>query len=227
MAIYAIGDIHGCHTALSTLLREVNPGSNDLVIFLGDYVDRGPDSRSVLEVLTGLAKAGSPVFLRGNHEAMMLEARTDPYFRTDLWRDCGGMETLRSYGLQQRGDWASLIPRAHWSFLEATVRGFETPTHIFVHACLRTDLDLEQQPDRWLYWELFDELKPHKSGKKVICGHTSQRSGHINDLGFAACIDTGVNIGGWLTCLDVDSGRYWQANEKGNVRDGGSTFPLS
>ena len=77
---------------------------------------------------------------------------------------------------------------------------------------------MADQPDWLLYWEFFERIQPHKSGKKIICGHTQQRSGQINDLGFAACIDTGAVLGGWLTCLDVDTGRYWQANEKGTTR---------
>jgi serine/threonine protein phosphatase 1 len=97
---------------------------------------------------------------------------------------------------------------------------FETATHIFVHACLNPDLDLCDQPDWLLCWETFDKMRRHKSGKKVICGHTEQRSRNITDLGFAACIDTGAATGGWLTGLDVDSGMFWQANESGQTREG-------
>jgi serine/threonine protein phosphatase 1 len=65
-----------------------------------------------------------------------------------------------------------------------------------------------------------DRLKPHKSGKRIICGHSPQRSGQILDLGFALCIDTAAVTGGWLTCLDVNSGRWWQANEQRGARQG-------
>ena len=67
---------------------------------------------------------------------------------------------------------------------------------------------------------LFRSIKPHKSGKKIICGHSLQRSGQISDVGFAVCIETGAAFGGWLTCLDVDSGEFWQANEQGETRAG-------
>jgi len=97
----------------------------------------------------------------------------------------------------------------------------ETETHIFVHACLDPELDMSDQPDWLLYWEFFERMQPHKYGKRIVCGHTPQRSGEIKDLGFAVCIDTGPAVGGWLTCLDARSGKYWQANEKGSTRDGG------
>ena len=67
---------------------------------------------------------------------------------------------------------------------------------------------MNDQPDWLLYWEFFDQLKPHKSGKKIICGHTPQRSGDIKDIGFGVCIDTGPAMGGWLTCLDANLGKY-------------------
>ncbi len=219
MRVLAIGDIHGCHTALTTLLREVSPNSSDQVVFLGDYIDRGCQSRSVLDWMVGQKRLYSPVFLRGNHEVMILEARTDP-LKANLWQSYGGFETLISYSAEYQKDWPSAIPKSHWKFLERTVPFFETPKHIFVHACLAPDLDMDEQPAWLLYWEFFDRIQPHKSGKKIICGHSPQRSGQIRDLGFAACIDTGPAVGGWLTCLDADAGQYWQANEKGEVRAG-------
>ncbi len=219
MRTLAIGDVHGCNTALAHLLREVKPLSSDRVVFIGDYIDGGPGSRQVIDFLLGLKKTCSPVFLRGNHEVMILDARDDP-LKSNLWRSYGGQETLFSYGSNYSQEWVSAIPDLHWAFLERTVRFFETDRHIFVHACLDPDLDLVDQPDWLIFWEFFDRLRPHKSGKRIICGHTPQRSGVVNDVGFAVCIDTGPASGGWLTCLDVDSGRSWQANQKGATRTG-------
>jgi serine/threonine protein phosphatase 1 len=219
MSTLVIGDIHGCHTALVGLFNEVSPSASDQIVFLGDYIDRGPASRSVADFLIGQSKCRSCVFLRGNHEVMVLDARNDP-LKADLWQSYGGFETLHSYGAQYRKNWASFIPEAHWSFWERAVRAFETPTHIFIHACLDPDIDVSEQPDWLAYWEFFERIRPHKSGKKIICGHTPQKSGDIKDVGFAACIDTCPATGGWLTCLDADSGRYWQASEKGTVRSG-------
>jgi Calcineurin-like phosphoesterase len=217
MRTLAIGDIHGCRRALTTLLHAVKPTKKDQVIFLGDYVDRGPDSPGVINTLLSLQSRSKTVFLRGNHEAMMLDAR-ESFLKSEIWQNCGGFETVISYGTEYRTDWESLVPDAHWSFLEKTVRTFETSKQIFVHACLDPTLDLNEQSDWILFWEYFEKIRPHKTGKKVICGHTPQPKGLIADVGYAICIDTGCVYGGWLTCLDVDSGHYWQANEKGEIR---------
>jgi serine/threonine protein phosphatase 1 len=222
MRTLAIGDIHGCARALDTLLQAARPKVKDQLVFLGDYIDRGPASREVIQFLEGLRKVCSPIFLRGNHEEMILDALRDST-QSMLWQSCGGSETLESYGvdwLDRNPDLATALPREHWEFLERTARFFENERHIFVHACLDSDLDMNEQPDWLLYWESFDVIRPHKSGKQVICGHSHQRSGKINNVGFAVCIDTGAVYGGWLTCLDVDSGEYWQANESGEVRGG-------
>jgi len=219
MRTLAIGDIHGCHTSLATLIREVRPSSSDQLVFLGDYIDRGPASRFVLDWMVREDRAYSAVFLRGNHEVMILEAHEDP-LKASLWISYGGFETLASYSAEYQADWRSAVPDAHWKFLNRTIPFFETKKHIFVHACLDRDLEMDELPAWLLHWEFFDHIQPHKSGKKIICGHSPQRSGQIKDLGFAACIDTGPAIGGWLTCLDVDSGSYWQANEKGETRIG-------
>ena len=217
-----IGDVHGCNAALSALLQQVQPKPADQIIFLGDYIDRGPASRSVIDTLLELRKSCSTVFLRGNHEVMILDARDDST-KADLWQSYGGLETLISYGINYSNygpDWATAIPAPHWEFLERTARFLENDRHIFVHACLDPELNMEEQPDWLLYWEYLDRLQPHKSGKRIICGHSPQRSGLIKDVGFALCLDTAPASGGWLTCLDVNSGQYWQATESGIVRDG-------
>ena len=219
MRLLAIGDIHGCHQALVGLLEAVRPSPADCLIFLGDYIDRGPASRQVLDTLLELKDKCSPVFLRGNHEVMILEAREDP-LKAHLWQSYGGLEALYSYGAVPSKDWIALVPNAHWSFFESTCRYFETDKHIFVHACLDPELELADQPDWLLFWEFFDRLRPHKSGRKIICGHSPQHNGVIYDIGYAACIDTAPGSGGWLTCLEVNTGRFWQSNEKGSVRDG-------
>lgn len=127
----AVGDIHGCNKALASLLNEVRLSPTDRIIFLGDCIDRGPESRQVIETLLELRKSCSPVFLRGNHEAMILDARDDP-LKGSLWQSYGGLETLFSYDANYRDDWALVIPQAHWEFFESTARFFETDKHIFV-----------------------------------------------------------------------------------------------
>lgn len=219
MRTLAIGDIHGCHVALTSLLAQVGPRPDDRIIFLGDYIDRGPATRDVIESLLSLGSKCFATFLRGNHEVMILEAREDA-LKAHLWQSYGGFEALISYGAGYDENWATSIPDTHWKFFEHTERYVETEDHIFVHACLNAESDMSDQSDRLLYWESLDRLKPHKSGKRIVCGHSPQKSGHILDMGFAVCIDTNAVHGGWLTCLDVNGGDWWQANEKGETRRG-------
>jgi serine/threonine protein phosphatase 1 len=219
MRTFAIGDIHGCQTALARLLAEIAAGKEDLLIFLGDYIDRGPASRAVIELLIQQSERSPCVFVRGNHEVMILEGRRDP-LKASMWQSYGGSEMLESYGGAFEKDWWTKIPDGHWKFLEGTVRVHEDSKNIFVHAFLHADLDVKDQPDALIMWNFFDGIRPHKSGKRVICGHTPQRSGRINNLGYAVCIDTGAAIGGWLTALEVGSGEFVQTNQKGEARRG-------
>ncbi|MEO5716251.1 MAG: metallophosphoesterase family protein [Luteolibacter sp.] len=216
MRQFAIGDIHGCLTALQVLDRELVFGEDDTVVTLGDYVDRGPDSRGVIDFLLGLSKRCQLVSLRGNHEIMMLRARDD---RSSLlnWIAVGGDMTLGSYGATGFQD----VPDAHWEFLEGTIRYHVAEHDFFVHANVRPDLSLEDQPDFNLFWEHLDgAVSPHVAGRRMICGHTRQTSGLPLDLGNAVCIDTNACGGGWLTCLETGSGIYWQANQQGDLRRG-------
>jgi serine/threonine protein phosphatase 1 len=220
MRTLALGDVHGCFRALDGVLEMVQPEPDDLLIVLGDYVDRGPDSRGVIERMLELQGRCRLVTLRGNHDQMMLDARNGPdTFRE--WLLCGGRPTLQSYatsgGLGRLED----VPERHWRFLEETQRFFETQRHFFVHASVYPELPLDEQPEYMLYWEkLQADIAPHCSGKTMVCGHTTQKSGLPLELDHAVCIDTFVYGGGWLTCLDVDSGRLWQANENGQARTG-------
>jgi serine/threonine protein phosphatase 1 len=153
------------------------------------------------------------VALRGNHEEMMLRARSDPNERL-LWLKLGGAETERSYA-------GGVIPQRHWDFLERRcVDSFETTSHVFVHGGVDPNLPLARQSVAYLRWKTFRNPSPHCSGKVVVCGHTTQRSGWPCDLGHSVCIDTGASRGGWLTCLDVGSGKLWQANQRGDHREG-------
>jgi hypothetical protein len=82
------------------------------------------------------------------------------------------LQPLMSYGAGYNQNWVTIIPEAHWKFFERTARYFETEDHIFVHACLDAEADMDDQPDWLLYWESVDRLKPHKSGKRIVCGHS-------------------------------------------------------
>lgn len=223
MRTFAIGDIHGCSALLDDLLAAIRPTPEDRLVFLGDYVDRGPDSRGVIDRLISLKQELNVVCLRGNHELMMARSRRD---RSEykMWYAVGGMQALASYG-KTPGRMGTLedVPERHWRFFDDDcVDYFETETHLFVHAGLAFDAPMEEQEEGWLFWEFFDPDHPpnHVSGKTVICGHTSQKSGEILDRETAICIDTFAYGGGWLTALDVDTREYWQVSLVGSLRSG-------
>ncbi len=216
--ILAIGDIHGCATALDALLQYIDLHLDDTLVTLGDYVDRGPDVRRVLDRLIALSQTHPLVALRGNHELMMLDARFDASAASD-WLSYGGNTTLDSYGADASQEGLAAVPAAHWDFIEKQCVAFwEAETHFFVHADAYPDLPLFEQPPSILYWGRFNETQPHQSGKTMVCGHTSQKSGLPANKGFAVCIDTWACGQGWLSCLDVGSGQIWQANQTGQQR---------
>ncbi len=222
MRTLAIGDIHGCSTALRTLLDAVQPGVEDTVVTLGDYTDRGPDSKGVLDILIQLETTTQLKPLTGNHEILLLDAYAE---RLDAgaWLQVGGRETLLSYSLNGQISWND-VPKAHLDFLEKRcLRYYETDTHLFVHANANAVYQLADQSDDWLFWMRFDDSYPHVSGKTMICGHTAQKDGRPVRKPMAICIDTWVYGQGWLTCMDVGAGEFIQANQAGEVR----RFPLS
>lgn len=214
--VLAIGDIHGCSTALDSLLTVIGVREDDTIITLGDYVDRGPDSQGVINRLLSLQNRCHLVALRGNHDQMMLDARNDAQARSE-WLQVGGKATIASYAT------LDAVPAAHWDFLEnQCVDVWENDTHFFVHGNAYPNIPILEQPRYVLYWERFDRAKPHESGKIMICGHTSQKDGLPNNQGFAVCIDTWVHAGMWLTCMDVGTNWIWQADIDGEPRQ----FPL-
>jgi serine/threonine protein phosphatase 1 len=214
MRTIAIGDIHGCSQALAALLHAIAPRPQDVLVTLGDYVDRGPDSRGVIDQLIALGDRCRLKPLLGNHELMMLEALEDDESK-DFWMECGGRETLESYGGTCEG-----IPQQHLAFLRGCRRFHESRGHIFLHANYFSDLPLSEQPDFMLFWEHISFLVPgpHESGKRVIVGHTPQAGGEVLDLDHVVCIDTYCVGGGWLTALEVETGRIWQADREGVLR---------
>lgn len=219
MRTLAIGDIHGCLTAFDSLIEAVKLQPDDRLITLGDYIDRGPDTKGVLDRLIAMHKTGQLVALRGNHEQIFLKARDSIKHELPWRNNCGGNATLASYS--ESGNIVKLtdVPKKHWDFLENVCENwYEIDTHFFVHANAHPSMLLAEQPDYKLFWEPFACPKPHFSGKIMVCGHTSQKSGMPLNLGHAICIDTWVYGKGWLTCLDVTSGRVWQANQAGQIR---------
>lgn len=214
----AIGDIHGCFQALRTLEKCVPFRADDEIVLLGDYVDRGPETCAVLDWLVIRARTHKLVALRGNHEIMMLNAHAGKDMLRS-WLSCGGKQTLASYSPFEDGGKLADVPDDHWRFLDKQLRPYhEIDSHFFVHANAFPEMPLAEQPDLMLYWEKLHEPPPHESGKVMVCGHTPQKSGLPLSLGHAVCLDTLAYGGGWLTCLDVKTGQYWQANQKGEHR---------
>lgn len=193
---------------------------DDVIITLGDYVNRGPNTRAVLDWLIQLDHSHNLVPLRGNHDIMMSCARNN---ESDYrqWLEVGGVATLRSYAPIEGGPGAvSDIPERHWQFLtERLLSYYETDSHFFVHANAYSDVALDDQPDFMLYWEKFNDPPRHDSGKIMVCGHTSQKSGVPFANDYAVCIDTWACGNGWLSCLEVETGKIWQANEQGATRE--------
>ena len=214
--VIAIGDIHGYSAALSALLAACDPRPLDTVVTLGDYIDRGPDSRGVLDTLIDLPTRCRLVPILGNHDEMLLTILDGAPFLIDDWLSFGGDATLASYESSLVGD----IPTEHVDFLRACRPWHETDTHFFVHGSYLADVPLGKQPPEVLRWEaLRDRVPgPHCSKKIAVVGHTAQGSGEILDLGYLKCIDTCIYGGGWLTAIDLSNGQVWQADQHGRLR---------
>jgi serine/threonine protein phosphatase 1 len=218
----AIGDIHGCRDALIGLLNVVEPRPDDTSIALGDYIDRGSDTRGVLDCLIDLAGKCRLVPLMGDHEELLVNALADITL-LKKWLTNGGAETLRSYGWSPGGnrrELADWIPEHHLTFLRSCLPYYETATHLFVHAGYVPELPMNEQPAQALRWRVTNARTavPHRSGKVAVVGHTAQLSGEVLKLDFLVCIDTNCARGGWLTAMDVGAGTIWQADRKGRLR---------
>lgn len=192
----AIGDIHGLLHPLNDLLGLL-PDTGTLV-FLGDYIDRGPESKEVIERLLALRQARECVFLRGNHEQMALDA-LDDFEERQNWFCNGGLETMRSYN-----DSGGIILPAHLDFMRETPFSHEAEEYIFVHAGMKPGLAPAENDKMDLIWIREKFLRSsYDWGKKVIHGHSptfeldftpEARPNRIN-------IDTGSCFGGQLTAV--------------------------
>jgi serine/threonine protein phosphatase 1 len=219
--IYAIGDIHGRLDLLEEVLARVDKDvdthttSKAIRVFLGDYIDRGPDSKRVLDRLINYCMAQPTVCLMGNHEAFLREFLNNPNILS-VWRRYGGLDTLLSYGLvpkigtdaqNQRdlaSDLARTLPSSHREFLSSLKQYFICGDFFFVHAGIRPGVCLTKQSEDDLLWIRQDFLLCEDHfGKVVVHGHTpvpepDVRANRIN-------IDTGAYATGRLTCLVLES----------------------
>lgn len=201
--LIAIGDIHGCLEQLIGLLHRIDPTPRDQLVFLGDYVDRGPNSSGVLAYLLELCRElPATVFLMGNHERMFLDFLDDIDSLSFLVN--GGTMTLTSY----RQDDKVRVPQEHIDFLRGLRLLFETPEHVFVHAGLRPEIPLDRQREEDLLW-IRGEFLNHAEefGKIVVHGHTPVDKPALEPHRIG--LDTGAVYGRYLTACDVLNLTLW------------------
>lgn len=221
MRVYAVGDVHGRADLLTELLSEIDadlearPTPLAMHIFLGDYIDRGPNSREALDLLLARSQRHQMIFLKGNHEVMLEEFLRNPEsFPT--WRNAGGIETLMSYGIRPpfipdaaertmlARQLADVLPPAHRQFFASLQRSYSCGDFFFVHAGVRPGVPLSQQKDEDLFW-IRDEFlnSKEKFGKIIVHGHNpvAEVEFHANRIN----IDTGAFVTGRLSCLRIES----------------------
>jgi len=220
LRIFAVGDVHGRLDLLEKLLDLIaqdlhaKPPLEATIVFLGDYIDRGPDSAGVVSLLAQGELPAPAVALRGNHEAVLLQFLEDPEILRE-WRHWGGLETLASYGVDARvalrdrtfepareALWRAL-PREHLAFYLETRLSFESGDYFFCHAGVRPGLPLHRQDEHDLLWirDDFNTFEgPHE--KVIVHGHTPVEA--PLDLPNRIAVDTGAYASGVLSCVALE-----------------------
>jgi serine/threonine protein phosphatase 1 len=211
--IFAIGDIHGCYDRLKTLMGKIPIDySRDTLVFIGDYIDRGPHPFKVVDFLIKLKnRFPDTIFLKGNHEDMLDKFLNGADRFTYLLN--GGQQTLDSYLIKPaQSDNSEFfpIPPEHMEFFKSLRLFYETEEFIFVHAGLRPRVPLESQNTEDLLWirDKFVSSK-YNFGKRVIFGHTPLKKPLVepNKIG----IDTGAVYGNALTCVQLPDLEFFKA----------------
>jgi serine/threonine protein phosphatase 1 len=218
--VYAIGDVHGRADLLSALVARIdddlnsNPTVQPIQLFIGDYIDRGPDSRLVLDLLIERRRSHAMIFLRGNHESYASAVLNGEPVLSE-WMEIGGIATLLSYGVRPSGltdptseqraamAFAQAIPASHRRFFEGLALSFTCGDFFFAHAGVRPGIPLRTQHQRDLLW-IRDDFLLHEEdfGKVVIHGHTPTMEPEIRQNRIN--IDTGAYATGRLTCLVLE-----------------------
>ncbi|QTA37158.1 serine/threonine protein phosphatase [Thermosipho ferrireducens] len=208
MGVYAIGDIHGCYESLVNLLDKIQPASDDILIFLGDYIDRGPYSSEVVDFLITLSKLTNCIFLRGNHEDMMLNfLRTRDPFYYQIWERNGSKATVSSYGGIDN------IPDHHLNFFENTKYYFVYENYAFVHGGVVPGVPLERQKKEDLLWIRYEFINSsHNLPYIVVFGHTPFEEPFVGEDKIG--IDTGCVYGGKLTAYNLTEQTFLSASCK-------------
>jgi serine/threonine protein phosphatase 1 len=212
-ALFAIGDIHGCLESLERLLDKINPDlTEDRLLFVGDYIDRGPRSKGVVDYIIRLKEQAPPgqiICLKGNHEAMFLNFLAGGPGEMFLFN--GGLETLEEYwGDNWVGqDRKSLtLPPDHAQFFQDLELYYESPDYIFVHGGLKPGVPLDEQVEEDLLWIRGAFITSEADfGRRVIFGHTPFKRPLVmpNKIG----IDTGAVYGRYLTALKLPGEEFF------------------
>src|SRR5271170_1124184 len=195
--LFAIGDIHGCPDELAAILKSIAPTEGDTVVFVGDYVDRGN---------------AECVFLKGNHEDMMMSYLGLPGNYGESFLFNGGIATLDSYGVHEEDleDAFARLPDAHLDFMSRLATSYLRPPYLFVHAGIMPTRQLEEQQTEDMLWIRQEFIfNPHRIDATVVFGHTPMR-GVMIDLPYKLGIDTGLVYGGKLTCVEFTEGVLYQ-----------------
>lgn len=220
LRFYVVADIHGAENALVDVLTRIDadqaahPSKRSVQIFLGDYVDRGPATRQVLERLIARARSHEILMLKGNHEELFLSFFKDPAVLSS-WRQYGGLQTLTSYGLQPSfspteeeqlklsAQFERAVPAEHRLLLEGLPSSFSCGDYYFVHAGVRPGIPLKNQKDEDLLWIRQDFLLHEGMFEKfIVHGHTPVKEPEVHKNRIN--LDTGAYATGRLTCLVLD-----------------------
>jgi serine/threonine protein phosphatase 1 len=211
--LFAIGDIHGCADELAVMLKALGPKGGDTVVFVGDYVDRGPSAHDVITQLLELQSGeAETVFLKGNHEDMMLSFLGLPGHYGESFLFNGGEQTLASYGVSEATLDRAMerIPHRHLQFLRSLSTSYLHPPYLFVHAGILPTRQLEEQSVEDMLWIRQEFIfHPHQLDATVVFGHTPMRTVMV-DMPFKLGIDTGLVYGGKLTCAEFSEGVLYQ-----------------
>ena len=220
--IYAVGDVHGRLDLLNALIARIEddaalrPDARRILVFLGDYVDRGDDSRGVVERLARGIPGFETIFLKGNHEQVLLDFLSDPA-PWEEWRRFGGLETLVSYGVDRallfgpcispeaiRDAFVNALPQHHREFFRALRPSFSCGDYYFVHAGIRPGVPFEEQVEADQLW-IRDEFLTAGNvfdGRVIVHGHTPREAPERRD--FRIGIDTGAYLTGRLTAVRLE-----------------------
>ena len=210
---FVVGDVHGCLDELERLLDHLAPGKGDTICFLGDYVDRGPNPRGVIDRLLRLRREGPRcIYLKGNHEDMFLAFMGQAGRHGDAFLWNGGDATLASYDCHGLAgpEVAARLPAAHHEFLNGLRTHAYFDNFLCVHAGVRPSRPLASQSEEDLLWIREEFIaQPHPFPFTVLFGHTPHREVFV-DLPYKLGLDTGLVYGNRLSCFEIDARRVWQ-----------------